>query len=69
MIVENGFGAGGIGLREEVEDLVEAAADQVETAEGEGGPRAIPDEPFEARAVGGFDAGAGESSPCREGFI
>jgi len=31
----------------------------VETVEGERGPGAIPDEPFEASSVGGLDADAG----------
>ena len=51
--------ARGIGPREQIEDLVGAVADQVETVEGERGPGAIPDEPFEASSVGGLDADAG----------
>ena len=48
----------GIGAREAVEDLVGAAADQVEAFVGEGRPGAIPDEAFEARAVRGLYADA-----------
>ena len=51
--------AGGVGPREEVEELVGTAADQVEAVEGEGRPSTIPDEPLEAFAVGGLDADAG----------
>jgi hypothetical protein len=51
--------AGGIGLGEDVENLVRAAADQVETVECEKGPGAISDEPLQAFAVGGLDADAG----------
>jgi hypothetical protein len=50
---------GRVGLREEIEDLVGAAADQVESAECEEGPGTIPNEPLEAVAVGGLDADAG----------
>ena len=51
--------AGGVGLRQEVEDLVGAAVDEVKPFEGEGRPGAIADEPLEACAVGGLDADAG----------
>jgi hypothetical protein len=51
--------AGGIGLGEDVEDLVGAVAEQVEPFEGEGRPSTIPDEPLKAVAVGGLDADAG----------
>ena len=50
--------AGGIGPREEVEDLVGAAADEVEAIEGKRWPRTIPDEAFESGPVGGLDADA-----------
>jgi hypothetical protein len=50
---------GRVGLREEIEDLVGAAADQVESAECEEGPGTIPNEPLEAFAVGGLDPDAG----------
>jgi hypothetical protein len=58
--------AGGIGFRQEVEDLVRPAADEVEAFESEGRPGAIPKEPFQALAVGGLDPNAGveaESAP------
>jgi hypothetical protein len=51
--------AGGVGLRQEVEDLVRAAADQVEPVEGKGGPGTIPDQALEADSVGGLDTDAG----------
>ena len=58
--------AGEVGPREEVEDLVGAAADEVESVQGEGTPGTIPDEAFEAGAVGGLDADAGiEAEPRR----
>jgi hypothetical protein len=47
--------AGQVGPREEVEDLIGAAADEVESVEGKGGPGTIPDETLEAGAVGGLD--------------
>ena len=48
----------GVGLRQEVEDLVRAAADEVESVEGEGRTSAVAKQPFEAGAVGGFDPDA-----------
>jgi hypothetical protein len=54
-----GGAAGGIGLGEQVEDLVGASADQMEAFESEGRPGAIPKEPFQALAVGGLDPDAG----------
>jgi hypothetical protein len=60
-----GGAAGQVGLREDVEDLIGAAADEVETFESEGGPGAIADQPFEAGPVGGLDADAGvEAEPA-----
>jgi len=50
--------AGRIGAREKVEDLVGAAADEVESVEREGGPGTIPDKPLQAGPVGGLDADA-----------
>ena len=44
--------AGGVGFGEHVEDLVGVAADEVEPVESEGGPCAVPDQPFEPGAVG-----------------
>ena len=59
-----GGAAGGVGLRQEVEDLVRAAADQVEPVEGKGGPGTIPDQALEADSVGGLDADVGvETEP------
>ena len=61
-----GGAAGEVGLRQDVEDLVRAAADQMEPVEGEGGPGTIPDQPLKAFAVGGLDADAGiETEPRR----
>ncbi len=51
--------AGQVGLREEIEDLVGAVADEVESVEGEGGPGTVADEAFEAGTVGGLNADAG----------
>ena len=53
-----GRAASGVGLGQDVEDLVRAAADQVEAFEGEGWPGAITDEPLQAVAVGGLKADA-----------
>ena len=51
--------------RQEVEDLVGAAADEVESVEGEGWPGTVSGEAFEANAVGGFNADAGiEAEPA-----
>jgi hypothetical protein len=53
---------GGIGLLQKVEDLVGAAADEVEAVEGKGAPRAVA---IEAGTVGGLDADAGvEGKPA-----
>jgi hypothetical protein len=49
---------GGIGTREKVEDLVGAAADEVEAVEGEGRPGTIADEALQAGAVGGLGPAA-----------
>jgi hypothetical protein len=51
--------AGGIGFRQEVEDLVRPATDQVEAVESEGGPGAVSNQPLEALAVGGLDTDTG----------
>jgi hypothetical protein len=53
-----GGAAGGVGLGQDVENLVRAAADEVETVESERGPRTVADQPLEAFAVGGLDADA-----------
>jgi hypothetical protein len=50
--------AGGIGFRQEVEDLVRPAADQVEAVECEGRPRTIPDQPFQPFPVSFLDTDA-----------
>jgi hypothetical protein len=50
--------ASGVGLGEEVEDLVGTAANQVEAVEGERTPGTVAKEPLEAGPVGGFDADA-----------
>jgi hypothetical protein len=54
-----GGAAGGIGLGEDVENLVRAAADQVEAVEGEGPPCTVADEPFQSLSVGRLDTDAG----------
>jgi hypothetical protein len=54
-----GGAAGGIGLRQDVENLIRAVADQVEAVEGEGRPSTVADEPFQPLPVGGLDADAG----------
>jgi hypothetical protein len=46
----------GVGLGQDVEDLVGTAIDEAEAFESEGRPGAIPEEAFEAVAVGGLDA-------------
>ena len=51
--------AGGIGLGEDVENLVGAAANQVEPVEGERTPGTVADEALQTGAVGGLDADAG----------
>jgi hypothetical protein len=48
--------AGQVGPREQVENLVGTAVDEMKAVESEGGPGTIPDQPFEAGAVGGLDA-------------
>jgi hypothetical protein len=53
-----GGAAGGVGLGQDVENLVRAAADEVETVESERGPRTVADQPLEAFAVGSLDADA-----------
>ena len=50
--------SGGIGLGEEVEDLIGAATDEVEPFEGKGRPGTIADQPFQSVPVGGLDADA-----------
>jgi hypothetical protein len=50
--------AGQVRPWEQVEDLVGAAIDEVEVVESEGGPGTIPDQSFEARAVGGLNPDA-----------
>jgi hypothetical protein len=58
--------AGGIGLREQVEDLVGAATDEVEPVESEGSPCTVADQALEAVPVGGLDPDAGiETEPAR----
>ena len=54
-----GGATGGVGPREEVEELIGVIVDQVESVESEGRPGTIPNEPFEAGPVGGLDADAG----------
>ena len=57
-------GARQVGPREEVEDLVGAAANEVESVKGKGGPCTVADETLESGAVGGLDADAGvEAEP------
>ena len=57
--------ARGVGLREQVENLVGAAADQVEPFESEGRPGAIPDQPLQSLTVGSLDANTGvEAEPA-----
>jgi len=59
-----GSAAGGVGLGEEIENLVGAATDEVETVEGKRWPGAIPNQPFQPLPVGGLDADAGiEAEP------
>jgi hypothetical protein len=50
--------AGGVGSREEIEDLVGATAHEVESVEGEGRPSTVADEPFQSGTVGGLDTDA-----------
>jgi hypothetical protein len=50
-----GGATGQVRPREDVEDLVGAAADEVESVEGKRRPGAIADEPLESRAVSGLD--------------
>ncbi len=50
--------AGGIGGGKDVEQLVGASTHEVEPFQGERGPGTIPDQTFEARAVGGLEADA-----------
>ena len=54
-----GGAAGGIGLREDMEDLVGVAADEVEPFERKRRPSTIPDEPFQSGSVSSLDANAG----------
>jgi hypothetical protein len=59
-----------VGPWEEVEDLVGAAPDQVESVEGEGRPSTVADEPFQSGAVGGLDTDTGvqaEAAPVIPG--
>jgi len=51
--------AGGVEPWEEVEDRVGAAADRVESVEGEGGPGTVADQALEAGHVGSLDASDG----------
>ena len=60
-----GGAARGVGPWEEVEDLVGAVANQVESVEGKGGPGTIADQSFEAGPVGGLDADAGVQAEPR----
>ncbi|MCJ7627524.1 MAG: hypothetical protein MUO50_03950, partial [Longimicrobiales bacterium] len=50
--------AGQVGPREEVEDLVGTTGDEVEAFESKRRSGAIPNQPFEAGPVGGFDTNA-----------
>jgi hypothetical protein len=54
-----GGAAGWVGLGQEVENLVRAAADQVEPPEGEGGSGTIANQPFQPLPVSGLDADTG----------
>jgi hypothetical protein len=54
-----GGAARGVGLGQEVEDLVGAADDEVEPFERKRRPGAIPDEALQSSPVGGLDADAG----------
>jgi hypothetical protein len=54
-----GRAASGVGLGQDVEDLVGAAADQVEPFEGEGWSGTITNQPLQSFTVGGLDANAG----------
>jgi hypothetical protein len=56
----HGGPAGGIGLRQEVEDLVGPVADQVEAVEGEGRRITRPNEP-----PGSYSSGTGTSTTAR----
>ena len=49
---------GRVWFRQDVEDLVGAAADEMEAVEGEGRPSTIANQPFQALPVGGLDADA-----------
>ena len=53
-----GGASGQVGLGQDIEDLVGAAVDEVESVESKGRPGTIPNEPLQAGAVGGFDADA-----------
>jgi hypothetical protein len=56
--------AGGIGFRQDVENLVRAAADQAEPFESKRWSGTIPNQPFQPLPVGGLDADAGvEAEP------
>jgi hypothetical protein len=60
-----GSAAGGIGLWQDVENLVRATADQVEPFESEGRPGTIANEPLEPLSVGGLDTDAGVQAEPR----
>mgnify|MGYP001820118228 CR=1 FL=1 len=49
---------GRVWFRQDVEDLVGAAADEMEAVEGKGRPSTIANQPFQALPVGGLDADA-----------
>jgi hypothetical protein len=51
--------AGGIGLGEQVEDLVGTTVDEMKAVEGEGSPGTIADQALESGPVGSLDADAG----------
>ena len=56
--------AGEVGPREDVEDLVGTAIDEMEAFEGEGSPGTIADQALESDPVGGLDPNAGvEAEP------
>lgn len=59
-----GGAAGQVRFRQDVEDLVGAAGDEVEPFEGKRRPGTIADQPFQAGPVGSFDTDAGvEAEP------
>jgi hypothetical protein len=53
-----GGAAGGVWLRQDIEDLVGTAVHQMEAFEGKGRPRTVADQSFEPLTVGGLDMNA-----------